>query len=70
MKYDLTISYLNRNVTQRCEDATIEIDIDSLIRADNVNKNHIALHLVQNDMRLPFSITISDVSTKYEYTYS
>ena len=70
MKYDLTISYLNRNVTQRCEDATIEIDIDSLIRADNVNKNHIALHLVQNEMSLPFSITISDVSAEYEYTYS
>ena len=70
MKYDLTISYLNWNVTQRCEDATIEIDIDSLIRADNVNKNHIALHLVQNEMSLPFSITISDVSAEYEYTYS
>lgn len=70
IKYDLTISYLNRSVTQRCEDATTEIDVDSLIRADNVNKNHIALHLVQNEMTLPFSITISDVSAEYEYTYS
>ena len=70
MKYEVTISYLNRNVTQEYEDTTIEIDIDSLIRGDNVNNNHIALHLVQNDMRLPFSITISDVSTEYEYTYS
>ena len=70
MKYEVTISYLNRNVTQEYEDTTIEIDIDSLIRGDNFNNNHIALHLVQNDMRLPFSITISDISTEYEYTYS
>ena len=70
MKCELAISYLNRKFTQEYEDAMIRIDIDSLIRCDNVNRNHIALHLVQNGMRLPFDITISDISAEYEYTYN
>ena len=70
MKCELTISYLNRKFTQEYEDAMIKIDIDSLIRCDNVIRNHIALHLVQNGMRLPFDITISDISAEYEYTYN
>ena len=69
MKFKLTLTYLNSSCVKEYSGGDISIDVDSLIRCDIANRNHIALHLVKNNMRLPFTITISEISKEYEYIY-
>lgn len=64
------ISYIEKEYNYSYEEKDIIINVDSLIRNDNKNRNAIALHLLKNNNTLPITISANNAILECLYNFS
>lgn len=67
---DIMISYIGKEYNYSYEDKKIVINVDSLIRNNNENRNSIALYLLQNDNTLPIIVSANDTTLECQYNFT